>query len=205
MIISPGSFPSVSRKEKWELTKLLTPEQKQQKREKGKKLKEERVKKLVKKDKIPKYHPTTAVSHKKLIPIVAQLHGVPERLVNEVINHSFNFVRKWISNPSFSSRITIPELGYFEINKVKVYKLLEKHIRVFRHGKLSPTQRALLEIEFRELWRLKQLMNVYDKRSKVKYNPSKEGKSLRVQVQKKGLEIVKLPDPFKKPTQTKQI
>jgi len=48
-------------------------------------------------------------------------------------------------------------------------------------------------------------MNVYDKRSKVKYNTSKEGKSLKVQVQKKGLEIIKLPDPFKKPTQTTQI
>lgn len=205
MIINPGSFPSVSRKEKWELTKLLTPEQKQQKREKGRKLKEQVLKKIEKKDRRAKYHPTTAVSHKNLIPIVAQLHGVPERLVNDVINHSFNFVRKWISNPSFSSRITIPELGYFELNRVKIYKLLEKHIWILKNRELSSTQKALLELEFRELWRLKQLMNIYDKRSKVKYNASKEGKSLKVQVQKKGLEIVKLPDPFKKPTQTTQI
>lgn len=126
---------------------------------------------------------------------------MPERLVNDVINHSFNFVRKWISYPSFSSRITIPELGYFELNKVKIYKLLEKHLRIFKYVDLSPTEKALLELEFRELWRLKQLINEYEKRSKVKYNASKKGKSLKVQVQKKGLEIVKLPDPFKKPKQ----
>jgi len=150
---------------------------------------------LSSKGKLMHYHPSLAVSYKAFVPIIAKLANIPEHIVQSAIVHSFSFVKRWVNNPILKARFSIPELGTFTLNKVKIYKDLEKYIRLLR-TETDPDYLEGLRYDFRTLWILKQLINVYERKTHYKYNPHLINKSRKHILKKQGVEIVHLGDPY---------
>ncbi len=141
------------------------------------------------------YHPSLAISYKSFVPIIAKLANIPEHIVQSVLVHSFSFVKRWVNNPILKARFTVPELGTFVLNKVKIYKDLEKYIRLLK----TETDVDYLEglrYDFRTLWALKQLINAYEHKTQYKYNPNLINKSRKHILKKNGIEVVHLGDPY---------
>lgn len=93
-----------------------------------------------------------------LIPQVAEIVGLPELVVADIVDHCFSFIKQWMRDPFDKPYILLHEFGRIAINHGGLRKKTALLIKTYRKLKgTGKKQEQNAYKELRKLWKMRQL------------------------------------------------